>query len=277
MGGGNPRIGGFADHRRSLTHLGLLMRLPLTIDLAEYPHDYVTPRHCHSHTRFLRAINGVLIVSTSQGVWIAPPGHGLLIPFGAQHDAHMLGRATLQILDIERAPDFDFAETCFVIGVSPLLANLADAAQVALVDPTSNRRQEAIAALLLHEIQTSLPEPLFLPLPADEVLHQRCSAFLQQPDSADTIDLWSSALNMSRRTFTRRFKSQTGLSFVAWRQRACLIAAVPRLINGEAVRIVASSLGFKRQASFAALFRRWLGIAPIAFQGAHGRFHRRRS
>jgi len=42
----------------------------------------------------------------------------------------------------------------------------------------------------------------------------------------ETIDDWSKALGMSRRAFARLFR-QTGLSFVAWRQQACLLCAMP--------------------------------------------------
>ena len=38
---------------------------------------------------------------------------------------------------------------------------------------------------------------------------------------------------MSRRTFTRLFRAQTGASFAAWRQQVCLQAAIARLTQGN--------------------------------------------
>ena len=32
---------------------------------------------------------------------------------------------------------------------------------------------------------------------------------------------------MSRRAFTRLFRRETGMSFMAWRQQACLLCALP--------------------------------------------------
>ena len=67
---------------------------------------------------------------------------------------------------------------------------------------------------------------------------------------------------MSRRAFTRLFRPETGTSFVAWRQQACLLAALPRLIAGEPVTLVALDLGYDNPAAFTAMFKRSLGLSP---------------
>jgi AraC-like DNA-binding protein len=69
-------------------------------------------------------------------------------------------------------------------------------------------------------------------------------------------------LGMSRRAFTRQFKRETGLSFVSWRQQACLFAALPRLVAGEPVTTVAIDLGYENPASFTTMFKRILGAPP---------------
>lgn len=259
------RVSDLADRSRDLLEKSLAVQLPLTIKRAEYPHDYATPRHRHHSTRFLHAVDGVVIVSTLQGIWVVPPGHGLLIPSGAEHDVRMVGDVVLQILDIERNAAIGLGEKCFVVDLSPLLHHLFAAASTR-AQSTSSAREQAIASLFLYELQSRPFLPLSLPLPSGETLSERCSAFFRRPNSKDSIELWSSSLNMSRRTFTRRFKGETGLSFAAWRQRACLIAAIPRLARGDAICTVASSLGFDRPASFTAMFKRWLGTTPIAYR-----------
>jgi AraC-like DNA-binding protein len=67
---------------------------------------------------------------------------------------------------------------------------------------------------------------------------------------------------MSRRNFTRMFRQETGLSFVEWRQQACLVAALPRLGAGETVTSVAMALGYDNPAAFTAMFKRLLGVPP---------------
>jgi AraC-like DNA-binding protein len=58
------------------------------------------------------------------------------------------------------------------------------------------------------------------------------------------------------------FREETGLSFVAWRQQACLVAALPRLAAGESVTTVAMALGYDNPAAFTTMFKRLLGVPP---------------
>lgn len=67
---------------------------------------------------------------------------------------------------------------------------------------------------------------------------------------------------MSRRSFTRAFHRETGLSLSTWRQQACLFAALPRLADGEPITTVALDLGYESVAAFTTMFKRMLGESP---------------
>ena len=102
-------------------------------------------------------------------------------------------------------------------------------------------------------------------MPAHAALLARCRAFLLRPTPHETIDEWGVALGMSRRAFTRLFRRETGTSFAAWRQQACLLAALPRLIAGAPVTLVALDLGYDNPAAFTTMFKRSLGLSPRAY------------
>jgi AraC-like DNA-binding protein len=104
--------------------------------------------------------------------------------------------------------------------------------------------------------------PLGLPLPADARLAALCRRFVEAPTPHVTIDEWARQLKMSRRSFTRLFQRDTGLGLSAWRQQACLFAALPRLAEGEPVTGVALDLGYESVAAFTTMFRRMLGSSP---------------
>jgi AraC-like DNA-binding protein len=104
--------------------------------------------------------------------------------------------------------------------------------------------------------------PYRLPFPKNPQLAARCRAFLRKPSPHETIDEWSVALCMSRRTFTRLFREETGLSFSSWRQQACLLAALPRLAAGESITTVAIDLGYNSPAAFTTMFKRLQGVPP---------------
>jgi AraC-like DNA-binding protein len=103
---------------------------------------------------------------------------------------------------------------------------------------------------------TLLPTlPLELTFPRHPRLLEKCRAFLLDPRPRDTIESWCEELGMSRRTFTRLFRKETGISFSAWRQQACLFASLPRLAANEPITQIAFDLGYESPAAFA---RAWL-------------------
>ena len=119
-------------------------------------------------------------------------------------------------------------------------------------------------SLLLHEIAAMPPLSLNAPLPREPRLALACRKLLEQPSLEVGIDAMCRQVNMSRRTFTRLFRQETGISFVEWRQQACLLSAVVRLGNGEAITRVATDLGYSSPSAFTSVFRRALGQAPTA-------------
>ena len=71
------------------------------------------------------------------------------------------------------------------------------------------------------------------------------------PSIGASLDEMAADAGMSRRTFTRLFRAQTGASFAAWRQQVCLQAAIARLTQGQSVTRVALDLGYASPSAFA--------------------------
>jgi AraC-like DNA-binding protein len=128
-------------------------------------------------------------------------------------------------------------------------------------------RAGALMTLIQHEMQQLPVLPLSLQYPTHGPLAKRCRRFVRRPSIHETIDDWSKALGMSRRAFTRLFRRETGLSFMAWRQQACLLCAMPRLAAGEPVTTVAIDLGYENPAAFTLMFKRAFGSPPLTYLG----------
>ena len=105
-----------------------------------------------------------------------------------------------------------------------------------------------------------------MPFPTRPALVARCHAFLERPDARSTIDAWADALAMNRRSFTRLFRRETGISFAEWRQQACLAVALPRLAADDAVTTIALDLGYDSPTSFSTMFKRVVGTAPSRYR-----------
>jgi AraC-like DNA-binding protein len=159
-----------------------------------------------------------------------------------------------------------------VISVTPLLREaIARAAAWAPKDRPLSASEERLAAVVLDEVRQAPRERLHLPMPEDPALLAAARALVARPDNARRLDAWARAAGMSRRTFTRRFRAETGLSFAAFRTQLRLLVAVEWLATGEPVTRVAERLGYDSPSAFTSAFRRVLGAPPTRFLCAEGR------
>jgi len=232
----------------------------------DYPDGHIIPPHRHRRSQMLYGASGVIIVSTEQGNWVVPPQRAIWIPAGIAHQVLMLGAVATRSIYLEPAAALDMPDRCQVIGISDFLRNLMSEALDLPVDYEPDSRAGALMTLLQHEMRQMPALPLALPFPRHAALAESCKRFLDEPTPHETIDDWAAALNLSRRAFTRLFRAETGLSFMAWRQQACLFAALPRLIAGDPVTAIAIDLGYNNPASFTTMFKRALGASPRDYQ-----------
>jgi AraC-like DNA-binding protein len=70
---------------------------------------------------------------------------------------------------------------------------------------------------------------------------------------------------MGRRTFTRTFRKETGMSFATWRQNVRLVDALSRLATGHSVTATALDVGYNSPSAFTAMFRRTFGVPPTHY------------
>ncbi|RUL78196.1 AraC family transcriptional regulator [Dyella choica] len=249
----NTRVIGYEDIPRDVVATG-----------NDYPAGLVLPGHRHKRGQCLYAVTGVLTVMTSEGSWVVPPYRALWIPAGIIHAVHMGGLTSTRSAYVlpEVAAQADLPEHCTVISVSPLLHALLSEAVDLPAEYTLGTRDDYLMRLLVQEIARMPALPLNTPLPQDSKLAALCRSLLESPSLDVDIDSMARRADMSRRSFTRLFREQTGMSFSAWRQQACLMAALVRLGRGQSVTHVAMELGYSSTSAFTAAFRRTLGATP---------------
>lgn len=230
----------------------------------DYPAGVAIPAHRHDRHQLLHALSGVLTVATEAGRWIVPPEHALWLPAGCVHSVDMLSAVRMRSVYV-RPDEAATWDTPRVLGMTPLVRALVVEAVAMMGRPSEGPRDHLIAELLLAEIPRLPEQPLALPLPADPRLLRLCRAFIAAPDARASLDDWADRAGMSRRSLTRHFRQDTGLTLEQWRQQACVFAALPRLIDGDRVTSVALDLGYDSPAAFTTMFRRMLGQTPRAY------------
>ena len=241
----------------------------------DYPPRYVLPRHAHKRGQLLYAATGVVTVITDEGSWVVPPRRALWIPAGVAHEVRMSGAVSTRSAYVRYEASAQLPAHCRVIGVSLLLHALLQEAVDLPAEYTLDGRDGRVMALLLDEIAAMPALTLNTPLPRDPRLARLCRALIAAPALEIDIDAMALKAGISRRSFTRLFRQQTGMSFGAWRQQACLLAALTRLGSGDSITQVAIELGYSSASAFTVAFRRVLGTAPSRYLASHERIGRR--
>lgn len=237
---------------------------PLLAIGTDYPAGTLLHSHTHRRAQMLYGMTGLMEVETDDGAWVIPPYSGVWIPAEKRHQVRMQGVSTRSLyIAPEAAPRP--GTHCEVLVITPLLHQLLLASLELPAAYDEHGRDGALAKLLLHEVALAQTMPLFAPIPQDPQLARMCKAFLQSPSLQATPQQWAEQLHKSLRTFTRLFHQQTGMSFGAWRQQACLLAALPRLSAGQSITQVALDLGYDSPSAFSTMFRKRLGQAPSEF------------
>ena len=95
--------------------------------------------------------------------------------------------------------------------------------------------------------------------PARWRIYKRLS---MNPGDNRTLEKWGNVVGATGRTLTRRFRSETGMSFGQWRQQVRILEALKRLAMNEPVTTVAMELGYDSPSAFISMFKKALGKTP---------------
>lgn len=260
----NSELSMFEMHMRRLRWLEQASEHIVALP-CEYPDGYRVPEHVHDRAQLLHALHGVVLIKTKFGRWIVPPDHAMWVPAGIVHSVEMLGDVSMRSVYVLPDAIEGLPSRLRVVAVSDLMRSLIIEAVQKPAQAAPSERRVLLLNLLLLEIPRLPERPLGLTFPSDQRISALCRRFLAEPSPHTTIDDWAALLGMSRRSFTRTFHRETGLSLSTWRQQALLFAALPRLADGEPVTSVALDLGYDSVPAFTTMFKRMLGASPRSY------------
>ncbi len=251
-----------------LDSVGEIMSLPRPVVAMarDFPAGDVTAFHHHVRAQLLYASSGVMTVTTDEGIWVVPPLRAIWIPARMRHQRKGSGPLSVRTLYIDPDSFPDSPRSCGVITVSPLLRELI-LHVVAMEQPYPlNGPEERIVNVLLDQIHAQIHgmnvKPLSLPIPRDVRLRKIFSALSEHPEDKKTLDEWGRLVGATRRTLTRLFQAETGMSFGQWRQQIRILESLRRLAGNEPVTSVAIDLGYESPSAFISMFKKALGKTP---------------
>jgi AraC-like DNA-binding protein len=214
--------------------------------------------HSHPRAQLLYATAGLTLVRAEDGTWVLPARHALWIPPRLSHEVRMHGAVSMCSAYIAPEAVGVLPTGCRVLEVSALLAAALEtlSAEPMLYDEAG--RGGHLAALILDEIARAPETALTLPLPRDPRLRRICDALLKDPALDIDLDGWAERVGASRRTLTRGFRAETGLSFGDWRSRLRVLRALTMASDGVPMQQIARAVGYLDQRPLRIAARRLL-------------------
>jgi AraC-like DNA-binding protein len=241
-----------------------LRQRPVVALVDEYPSGFVDSMHSHERIQLLYASSGVMSVVTDDTSFVIPPQRAVWIPSTVRHEVSCRGPVSLRTLYIDPRYERDDPE-CHIVEIGPLVKALI--LEVAGFDPVYDLdgREGQIVSLLISELLASPKVPYAAPMPVDPRLVRVCREIIENPSDQRDIDRWADLAGMSRRSFTRAFKRETGMGIALWRQQVRLLEALSLMSTGSNVTNAALDVGYDSASAFCAMFQRAFGVSPSKY------------
>ncbi len=233
-------------------------------------HDSELSAQAHQHARgqLFGSLRGLLSVGVEDAVWIVPAIHAVWLPPHTLHSGQSHGPFHGWSVYVDEAACADLPPQACTLRTSGLLreAVLRACSWDLIPSVPLPNAQAHIAAVILDEIRDLPIEPFGLPLPQDPRLQRIARALITDPSDNKGMEQWADWAAVSQRTLSRRFVTETGFNFTAWRQRARLMRSLEMLAAGVPVANIAYDLGYSSPSAFISLFRRSFGQTPANYR-----------
>ncbi len=228
----------------------------------DYANGHFVEKHRHEQDQLIFAVNGVMTVQTSQGLFVVPASRAVWVPARIVHSIRMSGAVRMMTLYLKPRLTRQLPRECRVVNVSPLLREIVIhiCARGTL---TARKKSDAPwLAILLEQLARTKSIPLEVAIPRDVRALRVARAVMNDPSERRSLATLCKKSGASKRTIERNFQLETSMTFGRWRQQFALLHAIRRLAAGESVTSVALEVGYATPSAFIAMFRRALGKTP---------------
>jgi AraC-like DNA-binding protein/quercetin dioxygenase-like cupin family protein len=238
---------------------------PISAMAKSFADGFEIALHQHDRDQLLYAISGVMHLQTDRAAWVVPPDRAVYIPASVPHTVSIYGQVDMRTLYIDPEATTVRDRSLRVHHVSNLLRELILALSAEPIAYENGSRGDYLAKLIASEIERASDLWLGTPLPRDARLQRLCAAFLADPSDTRGLEAWADIAGASKRTLSRLFDHDMGMSFSAWRQRVRFHNALEALSQGHPISRVAAQNGYRSVSAFSVAFRKQMGVPPSAF------------
>jgi len=225
-----------------------------------------TAWHAHEGGQFIFVESGISHLKTELGAWIVPARRVAWIPPGVRHISRSSGAGRGWVVIAPAGLRTLPREVCVLRASALMIASLQRLTQLASGDGAMRRLLWKVVAA---EMSAAHPEQLEVPMPTAPRLLQEAQRVLTSPNAAASLGKLAVRAGMSRRSFARHFRSETGLPYARWKRAVIAQHALELVAAGHKVSSVALDVGYESVSAFIAMFRRQYGESPRQFLIEH--------
>jgi AraC-like DNA-binding protein len=203
--------------------------------------------HEHTWGEMIYVLRGVVVLHLTGSSWLIPPNYCFWIPAGVWHRGGPIGSCDICFW---RGPEKSVA----TLPKEPCLLDISRQ-KIQILRPFSiERKVSPKDAVSLLENAKAAEFPLRYP--RTKRIQQITDQFVVAPSTTSNLEACSCQAGMSRRTFTRQFRQETGVSVGSWVQRLKCMQARQLLEKDLPIDYISQFLGYRSPSAFVAMFRR---------------------
>lgn len=221
--------------------------------------------HRHGDGQFFILMQGAAAFMTVEGERVMTTGRPCWVPPNIDHGVNSRGNVAGISLFVSAELCADLPEKICVLKGNEFVVQLAKRMLTVHEDA---RRVRHMWDVLADELRIAEHDDFYLPAPQDARLRQLTDVLARNPADQRGLEYWAGEIGMAQRTLVRKFRRETGMSFVEWRQHARILLAIKLLGAGESVTQVALAVGYDSLSAFIAIFRQLTGTSPSQYMSS---------
>ena len=235
------------------------------VSRAEIKNSHIVTKHRHSRGQLLFTTGGSsticiddqsLSIAPHQAVWIQPKAmHEVSSTTGLHYCSAFVDVRASEKITVPSG----------LIALPSLCKALMKECSSFGADYKENSPESRLVQVLYDQFSSLRIDPNSLPLPSDTRLLSICERLLIEPWLDHSLTDWSRSCGASERTLARLFRSQTGLTFTQWRDKARVNYSIDRINKGDSVTTVSINLGYRSLSAFTCMFKRNTGLSPSKY------------
>ncbi|MCK1798068.1 AraC family transcriptional regulator [Streptomyces sp. XM4193] len=218
--------------------------------------------HSHAFHELLWNERGASTAVIGTRAWTITPAVGLWMPAGTLHTGAAVAGTWLRAAFFGFRDTPPISDTPVAVEMTPLLRLLLKR----LGEEQLSAHSRAVTEAMVLDVLTPSPSELLVHIPQSAVLRPIVEAVRTHPGDPRTLADWAQELDVSPRTITRAFTTETGAGFARWVATVRAQRAVELLVGGQEADEVAGQVGYRSTSAFGAAFRRTTGRTPGAFR-----------